>query len=547
MEAISGDAIALRALACPASGAAALLHRAAPPLFCSNPYDHYSLSASKNRAGNVPFRTVPLAVSGLLALGFLITFATIVVLACHAHPAKDDYLSAVMFRNLGLTDALRLQYRLHNGRLFSALVMWCSPLQYRSFTGYKLECIGFAVLFAGALFLSVGRAMKRFHPVDRIAVCCALYICLHGALGNLAEFYYWLPAISCYGSAAILFMLLLQLLPAALQKNGPRSRWSTVAAGLSALAISWCCEPGAVMGIAALAVFSLHAHWRQRLSVSASCGLLAVFIAGFGFAALSPGNALRMATAPHSRGVVQTLIGALYSMSGSGMALLYFAVPVLIFTSAIFRMSPLNYALDARRLSAFLLIVGACWLSGELLAFYGVGGLAAPRVRNSFMLLAGILLFVSIALSLTAVRRSPLGPRISRAAQCLCSTWIFVGLFLPGSPVRNGLEDLVTGTARRYDSDMNRVYAEASRRPVRERFLKVSPVSVIPASLFVAQPLILKDELNGWPWLNVQMAEYFGYQRLYTDSLARVPDADQEFQHWLRHARGKLGNRRISK
>lgn len=509
--------------------------------FCTGSQTERQSLKSSATLSREPARIVPLPVLLLLAACFAIAFATIVGLGCCAQPAKDDYLSAMMFRDRGLIESLRIQYLGHNGRLVSALIMWLSPLQRGSFTGYKLVCIAFSVLFAGSLLLAVWRLLRRtLHRLDRIAVFIVCYVCIHGALGNVAEFYYWLPAISCYGSAALLYLGFLGLLRPALVKNGRRQTASAALAAAAGLGITWCAEPGGVMSIAALTVFGLHARRAKTLSVAGFTTILTALLTGFVAAALSPGNALRMATSPHSRSLAQTLAGGSYTMSGSLVLLVYHMVPAVLFIVFLFQASPYRCRIDTRRFLTFAAITGLFWLSGELLAFYGIGGVPALRVSNSFITLSAFLLTACATLSSRLSPRTPAIMPRRRFVLAACALWIVLGAFQRGNPIRGGAQDLLSGIAGAYDRDMARVYNEASRRPVQGAVLKLSPVRAIPASLFIAQPLILGDEIKGWPWLNVQMAEYFGYKRLYADTLARVPSSDEAFEQWLRGARAAV-------
>lgn len=490
------------------------------------------------RSAKMP-RVTPVAVFVLLATCFALSLGTFIALGAYAHPAKDDYLSAVMFRDLDVWESLRLQYRLHNGRLFSALIMRFSPLQFHSLGGYKTVCAGFVLLFAGSLFLYLNFLLKnRLHAMDRAAIFFAVYLSLHLAFGNVAEVYFWLPAISCYGAAAVLFLLLLRLLPAALRNDTERRPAYVAAAVVTVAGICFCAEPGAIMSGCALCMFAFHERQHGRLSVGSFALISIALASAFVIAAGSPGNALRMATSAYGRGALQTFAGGAYSLSGDLMRLLSAMIPVLIFIAATFLQRFPGAFIRKREFLRSLLLILCFSFAAELLAFYGLGGMAALRVRNSIVFLGSVLLLAGgLRAAVSESGKPVLRTGLGRLLLAATAVWISLGAFVPGNPVCGGMQDLLSGTAQRYDADMKAFYAAASRHASDSPNLKVSAVRVIPASLFVAQPLILNEELNGWPWLNVKMAAYFGYERIYTDSLAKTPTSDEAFQAWLRNRR----------
>ena len=107
---------------------------------------------------------------------------------------------------------------------------------------------------------------------------------------------------------------------------------------------------------------------------------------------------------------------------------------------------------------------------------------------------------------------------------------------MPRNPIRNAAEELIAGIPQRYDREMKRVYQQAFAH-IDGKSCKVDIVHEIPSTLFISQPLLLKP--GGWPYFQVQMANYFGCRYLYTDSLAVVPNSDESFQNYLKGFRHK--------
>ena len=476
----------------------------------------------------------------LLVAGALFILTLLLCLCCYAQPLRDDYISYDAFADKGFWEGIWFHYLHFNGRLFSALLMHLSPLQFQSFVGYKWICAGYVLAFAGMCWLLTRHLLPPFTSVRlQITICAAAYISVNLALANWAEFYFWLPAISCYGSAFLLAGALILLFPKGIYPTSKPPALKSAVMLLICSLLPLCSEVGTLSGLLILGLAFLKG-WQGSRHIPVHLILcLGVLLLAAVVAALSPGNLLRMATSPYKNPLVEITGLTVYTTIKISIRALFYALPPTVLIISVLKIK----TREKSKSRLFLLPVILClilFFVGTTVAVVGLGGLPDLRVRNALLLflLMGMALCGSQYFLLPKRPSPAISGSLQKTYTAISGMWIAAALLLSGTPAITAFQDLISGIPQRYNADMLAVYQTAKASESTEK-IYVAPVREIPASLYIAQPLITPADTAGWNYWNAVFAGYFKKKYLFSDSLAVVPVPNLAMKTMLTHLRAR--------
>jgi hypothetical protein len=427
-----------------------------------------------------------------LFLGFVV--APLLALAFFNHPsAADDYCFAYMTRDYGFWRAQKYYYDGWTGRYFANFLFHATPLFPGDTLFAKLLPVGLLVGLGASLYGLVGQLIRSSvrDKLTLTAVFLALYLI---RVGSLAEALYWSASAYVYTLPQILLLgWVTVLIRHRRARRGLNRGLLAVLAGFLVFALIGSSELFLLLtvwllgGFIGYAVVFSRRSWKHR--VPALLLGLVVVAAGSCYLELSaPGNSVRLGGNPLSGNIPYSLrmsFQSIFRYGSQWLTTTLLCTP--LFLSWLGPYLPNRQAMSRYfRVPPWVALVA--WTIAQMLLFfpqyYGIGIEPPVRVLNVvyFFFLLGWFYNLTV-LSVWAYERHRL--RLTRHLPdwAIAGLAVLVGFVAYRSEtVRLAYRDLRTGTAQRYDRELDARYAQIRTSPADTVY--VAPLTAIPQSLF---------------------------------------------------------------
>lgn len=466
----------------------------------------------------------------LMAISLLLAALPFVALSFYNHPSLDDFLDAVIVKQLGFWAAQKHFYVSHTGRYTTTVLLAsANPLIYTHLeTHWWPVTLGFILGTLLVLKLCLGTLLQLSRGAAWRGAILLLGLWLAYAPGQ-AEGLYWFTGAYTYIASAWLLLLWLVVCAryAAVRQSGRTGLgWWAMLAGLT-VAVAGTTEPVAFPFLLALSAGASLSWWRNRSWHLLVLAGLAILGGVASFAA--PGNFVRMGSMGESFGVVKTL---LYSgVTAAYLLLTWVGNPVLLALSALVlpALSRLAQRRDQLLVSllqqvpagALALFLSLLLAAANCPAFYASGTGLPLRARTTVYLFFVVGWF-GVLFAWCCRQAQPSAVVAALAARPLQLVWasLLVLFFFTDFNVQtrrhllgNGsnnviraYQQLLSGDATRYDAELRTRYRQlASERPV----VRINPLQNQPELLFCFDIVGVTD-----PVMRRQYADYFGVPQL---------------------------------
>jgi hypothetical protein len=333
----------------------------------------------------------------LITISLVLVALPFVALSFFNHPALDDFLDAVMVKELGFWSAQKSIYFSHTGRYSTTLLLaLVNPLIYGHMENHWWPVtLGFLVgtLLVLRFYVGLLPGISTMKAWRGAGVLLGLWLAF--APGQ-AEGLYWFTGAYTYLATAWLLLLWLGVLVRyveARRNATPHTVWLLLLIGLT-VAVAGSTEPVALPFLVVL-LAGAGMTWRYSRHRWVVVLLACLAFTGSMISFAAPGNFVRMGSMGESFGIFKTL---LYSGATAGYLLLtWVSNPVLLVVSAL--LLPSLYR--AAQLRDYLLVhllsrIPAGFLAGGLAlllaaancpAYYASGTGLPLRARNTLYLL----------------------------------------------------------------------------------------------------------------------------------------------------------------
>lgn len=450
----------------------------------------------------------------LLAILFLLL--PFLIISIYNHPSADDFSYSDFANRLGFWNAQIENYYIWTGRYTATALLTVNPLDYTNLILYRVLPVILLISFSFSVYYFLNKLLINSRRRDIIVLTFLILFLYIYYTPNITEAFYWMAGSITYQLASILSLLLFSMFLDLFRiKDRKKKIFLTIPASFLCVAIVGLNETS--MLILVMITFILFAtnFYIKKEPDPVLLILFLVTAAASAVVILAPGNLVRMAEKP---GRFQLL----FSITGSiKTTLLYIAgwLPMLLIFIALF--SPLLNRLAGNIKARFplenfkfihLLSLALAFLSFIILCFFpsywSQGGKPPARTVNVIYLL---FIFGSFALSVLfflllqnlqrPVSEIPHPIRISMVIAALAI------LIVKPNNIRKVYQDLLSGSAYRYNIEMNQRYNLLEKC---DSECVVPPIKNRPFTLF-AYDLAAKpsDEIY---WYNKHLGDYFGLE-----------------------------------
>lgn len=432
-----------------------------------------------------------------------------ILLCMYNQPASDDYFSAVRDSNNGFTSVLHDVYFNWSGRYFAVLVSRINPLLFHSVVLYKWFAFIMLVLFITALFILTRQAVGKYlSGRQTLALTVVLTIIYFTAAPSTSEAFYWFSGAWIYQLANVLSMLFIALLLAIRRSS---STLFAVLACLLAVCIMGCNEISLLCICFCTLVFTVGQYNTKGKAFKQYLVILTACIVSAAVAILAPGNFERLNhQQEYSVSAVWTLAGG-FSIMGVYVAqwLVQLLIASLLYIPLLGRPMAVRMAAE-NQFSSVSLKHSVAWFIGafvfiQLFSVWAAGGSNIGRIENVIYLffIGGYFYLLQVYL-VKHTRQAQIN--IHPAWYTIAALLFFVNLFDINNNISTAWLDVVSGKAKRYDTELSE-RAVLAQHCTQDTCL-VAPLTTIPKTIFFTDIKSTGD--SNFFWMNEAYSAYFG-------------------------------------
>lgn len=450
--------------------------------------------------------------SSIFKVLLLVAFVPFAWIAFYCHPSADDFAYAWSSRYLGILASCKRDYLNWNGRYFSNLLVFCNPISFNSFWGYKIMPL---VLLVGSFFSLKLVLNELFQKTSFVKLNTTysgfllLLILIH--LPQLAQGIYWYTGAITYQLAIILQCLYFTHLLCFFKKK----YWLNHSLDLVMLIV----QAAVIIGFnetAMLQLVLLHSILALYMKNKNSLLLLMIVFVCSLLVVLAPGNEGRSAQFQNNHQLIHSLVYSVlqtvrFFVSWIGSFSLFAAsllsIPVLLQIK--------NAAIDVVKIKPYQYLIILCLIIfvSVFPAYWSMGMLAQHRTVNvaCFYFIPVWFLFLA---SLLHHYQNEWSKRLLQFVVKYKTFLLFaviVSCCLQGNLYQVS-KDLFTGTASSYATEMEVRYLQINRcRTENSACCAVDSLKNKPLSIFN-----FDIDKNPDYWINKGEAAYFGIAKINT-------------------------------
>ena len=459
------------------------------------------------------------------------------------HPAADDYVFAIMVRDLGFGAAQHDWYTNWTGRFVSTALISMASFDLR---WYSIVPLSLLLGLAAALFLLV-RAISAGQAAlgDQLLVTFAALTIYVSLMPSPAQGLYWAAGAITY-QAGTIFLFLAVALMVAHERGRIRAATCGPCAAVLIVAAAGCNETTMAAAVLVTGLASYSAVVFKAPERRVSIALLAAALGSAAIVVLAPGNSIRATHYPSAAGPLDPFLAAVhYAIKMSlawGLQTSVLAALILLLPWAVtiplpkriqtaFERRPALFA-GTLALLPLAMLVGLAFPS-----FLATGYQPLRRTENAILavfLLAVFTVFTTmVSASLGAVPRQAIAPahlmiaaRVVLAIACLTPTvrTAWKDLLVKAGPYRAELlrrDEAIRRTAERENR------GAGTRYKLGERILEIDARVVHTVPALTDPPMTIHiDELDTHPghWKNRALASYWGLAAIAREPAPRRPE-----------------------
>lgn len=450
--------------------------------------------------------------SNLFKVLLLVAFVPFAWIAFYCHPSADDYAYAWSSKYLGILASCKRDYLNWNGRYFSNLLVFCNPISFNSFLGYKIV----PLLLLAASFFSLKLLLKELLQKSSFVKLNTTYtgillllILIH--LPQLAQGIYWYTGAITYQLAIILQCIYFTHLLRFFKKK----YWLNQKIDLLLLLV----QAAIIIGFnetALVHLVLLHSFLALYMkNKNALLLLVFVFVCSL-IVVLAPGNEGRTAQFENNHQFVHSLV---YSVLQTARFFVSWIGSLSLFSASLlslpilfqFNQATPNHALLKIKPIHYLLLLEVLIFVSVFPAYWAMGMLAQHRTVNvaCFYFIPFWFIFLSSLLHQYQNERS------KRLLQFVSKyRTILLLVFILSSSLQGNLyqvsKDLLTGTACSYSLEMEKRYLQINRcKAENANCCTVDSLKNKPLSIFN-----FDIDKNPDYWINKGEAAYFGISKI---------------------------------
>lgn len=426
----------------------------------------------------------------------------------YAYPQTDDFMYAVIARDMGFIKSQHHWYVSWTGRYTSTALLSVNPLVYNSLLGYRLLFAIFIMMLLTAIYaLSAVITKRTLSWQENLLFSLTLLFAFFDQMDDIRSGLYWMAGVATYQVATTLFFFFMalylrtaQAYPMPLQK---------IALILLALLLGGTNEVLMVLLAAFVTIHCINVYVRKKAVTPFQIITCCTAVAASSCGLLAPGNFVRLKEHADRQGLVMFIWNVLHRVM-TDIGAWVTSPLILILTAMVFwgiRSKPqlrlllsgfkVGYALSMQLIITFVSFFIPYWSTGM-----------APqnRVLNMIYVLFLVGWMVNLAIIFTHYEKiiSLVVQKIPGSTGCVVIILYLVGLFALGtSNFMTVAKDLCSGDSSRYSAEMQA--REAQLVNSAQENCTLDNISTAPRSLFFF--FIGYDKDN---WVNHWYAKYFG-------------------------------------
>lgn len=389
-------------------------------------------------------------------------------LAFYNHPSADDFCYTILVNAKGFWESQIFHYFNWSGRYLATALLTVNPIEHSSLAFYKLLPVFLFLTFALSIYLFLKTLLPKTDSLDILLLASMIFFLYVYQTPSIAEAFYWMSGSITYQLASILTLLLLTLvLHLKDQRNKLPKFWYSFFAGILCLAVVGLNETSLIILNGILFSSFLLDTYRNKQVDPILITLLIVTVAASAFSIFAPGNTERMSFKPDK---FKPWFSISFSIKYTYYAILRWApmtfILVLLWAGPLTRIGQdLQQRFSIRKFSLLHIIIFGSFLVFLMILCYfpslwAQGGPPPDRTVNVIFLLYifgvfGLASALLLYLKNTFLARILFSSPVQFSAAILGVAFVF----LTRNNVRTVFNDLITGTAMRYDAEMEERYA----------------------------------------------------------------------------------------
>lgn len=396
---------------------------------------------------------------------FILAALPFFILTFYSHPSEvEDFFYMDRMENIGFMKASKSLYNLWSGRFFAHSISLLIYFFAKTDFYYKIFTLFFMIAFISAIFLLIKNIFKKNISIkESLLFTFAIFFLYVYALPTVSQGFYWLISVPVYNNSIILLLLFLICYSGLYRSQRLQSKiLYAVLCSLIAFCIGGSNEIALISLVLLMGLFLIF-NFRML-------NWYLVFVSIFMFLGsyinyFSPGTQIRHLNFPENHDLSFSIYNSIAYVFENVFTWIFISpiIPVtiilfpLLYKSIvkpdskpdIFQLSPLY--------SIFISLV--ILIAGSFVFFWSTGIQPYPRSLNLIYFLFLILWFYNV-INLTKYIRFKYNRTFEKIPLYLFGvSFLFIVFFLSlENNVIKAYEDLLSGTAEKYDNELNERY-----------------------------------------------------------------------------------------
>lgn len=444
----------------------------------------------------------------------------LLILFAYNHPRSDDFSYNYFLQQKGYWGALGYLFQHNNGRFFSTLIIFLSPLKNHSIEGYQWLTASLFLFFCVSLFVFLKVITFQFLKTKTLFFLFGfILLSFCSFMPNIQEFGYWLCAEATYLLAASFWLWSIVFHFLLAQKKNEKKVWIWLLCIINTVVLIGTSEAGFLLYSIPLSLHFLYLKQQQRLNNYWFWIVVAVYGITVLAVSFSNGNMNRHELTPFSGNVLLALSGGAYAAAFwiSKWALIF--VPLVCFYLLVIGPRLNDWA---KQMSTFRILKAKTVFISSLLFFlmcqiavvWMTGSTPEQRFENVLFLflLFSFLFSAQLMMQEQAEFFDMLKGNLHRGFKTISFVYLIcVFLVVPNNAV-NAMLDVVSGNAKQFNLENINRYASINSQ--QGSVSMVAPIYARPKILYF-QTLTCSNIQDSSDIPRVALADYFGKKWIY--------------------------------
>lgn len=450
----------------------------------------------------------------ILIPAVFLTIVPFLILAIYNHPSADDFCYTHLANSQGFWPTQIAQFFDWSGRFTATALLTIAPIDYQDLTVYRILPALLFLLFGASVFLVVNNLLPFISIRDKSLLAFAVFFLYIINAPQITEAFYWMAGAVTYQLASILSLLLFSLiLHLQREKDRRKKVFFTCLGGLLCVAITGLNEISMIILCTILFLWLVIDFYVKRSLNMNLAILLVIAVIASGIVVTAPGNFVRMSAKPRRFMFRYSTYRSVKETINFLMMWLPMTILIGLFLVPLFRRIAVqvrkHYVVPSFSVWQMLLLIVLFF--GYLCfcffpAFWSQGGPPPWRTVNVIYLLY-IFGFVgfSIMFFLYLQERRMVVSVFPPIVRTILGLLIVVVVVLTPNNISIAYQDLLSGTAYKYDIEMKQRYTDLNN--CASNTCRVSPLEHKPQTIFTYD--LASDPSEKIYYYNQCMSDYF--------------------------------------